>query len=64
MSREFLSGVPWVDPDSLEGCVRRLWIRQGAMVKGLKGLKINAGYTKLMICCTGHDLPQNIENTR
>ena len=59
LSREFHSGVPWSDPDSLEGCVRRLLIWQGAMKKGLNGLKVNAGYTKLMICCTGHDLPQN-----
>ena len=66
LSREFCSGVPWEDlyaddlviiTESLEECVRRLltWIE--AMEK--KGLRVNAGKTKIMICGTGLDLLQS-----
>ena len=40
--------------DSLEECVRRLLIWKKAMEK--KGLRVNAGKTKVMICGTGLDL--------
>ena len=65
LSREFRSEVPWEDlyaddliiAESLEECVRRLltWIE--AMEK--KGLRVNAGKTKIMICSTGLDLLQS-----
>ena len=57
LSREFRAGVPWEDlyaddlviiADSLEECVRRLLIWKEAMEK--KGLRVNAGKTKVMIC--------------
>ena len=57
LSREFGAGVPWEDlyaddlviiADSLEECVRRLLIWKEAMEK--KGLRVNAGKTKVMIC--------------
>ena len=57
LSREFCSGVPWVDlyaddlviiAESLEECVRRLLTWKEAMEK--KGLRVNAGKTKIMIC--------------
>ena len=60
------SGVPWEDlyaddlviiAESLEECVRRLLTWKEAMVK--KGLRVNAGKTKIMICGTGLDLLQN-----
>ena len=60
LSREFRAGVPWEDlyaddlviiADSLEECVRRLLIWKEAMEK--KGLRVNAGKTKAMICGTG-----------
>ena len=63
LSREFCSGVPWEDlyaddlviiAESLEECVRRLLIWKEAMEK--KGLRVNAGKTKIMICGTGLDL--------
>ena len=66
LSREFSSGVPWVDlyaddlviiAESLEECVRRLLTWKEAMEK--KGLRVNAGKTKIIICCTGLDLLQN-----
>ena len=66
-SREFLAGVPWEDlyaddlviiADSLEKCVLRLLILwKEAMEK--KGLRVNAGKTKVMICGTGLDLLQS-----
>ena len=65
LSREFRAGVPWEDlyaddlviiADSLEECVRRLLIWKEAMEK--KGLRVNAGKTKVMICGTGLDLLQ------
>ena len=63
LSREFRSGVPWEDlyaddlviiAESLEECVRRLLTWKEAMEK--KGLRLNAGKTKIMICGTGLDL--------
>ena len=65
LSREFRAGVPWEDlfaddlviiADSLEECVRRLLIWKEAMEK--KGLRVNAGKTKVIICGTGLDLLQ------
>ena len=61
--REFRSWVPWEDlyaddlviiAESLEDCVRRLLTCKEAMEK--KGLRVNAGRTKIMICGTGLDL--------
>ena len=69
LSREFRTGVPWEDlyaddlviiADSLEECVRRLLIWKEAMEK--KGLRVNAGKTKVMICGTGLDLLQSSGN--
>ena len=66
LSREIRAGVPWEDlyaddlviiADSLEECVRRLLIWKEAMEK--KGLRVNAGKTKVMICGTGLDLSQS-----
>ena len=63
LSREFRSGVPWEDlyaddlviiAESLEECVRKLLTWKEAMEK--KGLRVNAGKTKIMICGTGLDL--------
>ena len=62
LSREFRSGVPWEDlyaddlviiAESLEEYVRRLLTWKEAMEK--KGLRVNAGKTKIMICGTGLD---------
>ena len=62
LSREFRSGVPWEDlyaddlviiAESLEECVRRLLTWKETMEK--KRLRVNAGKTKIMICCTGRD---------
>ena len=58
--------VPWEDlyadyiviiADSLEECVRRLLLWKEAMEK--KGLRVNVGKTKVMICGTGLDLLQS-----
>ena len=66
LSREFRSGVPWEDlsaddlviiAESLEECVRRLLTWKEAMEK--KGLRVNAGKTKIMICGPGLDLLQS-----
>ena len=66
LSREFQADVPCEDlyadgvvliADSLEECVRRLLIWKEAM--GKKGLRVNAGKTKVMICGTGLDLLQS-----
>ena len=66
LSREFRAGETWEDlyaddlviiADSLEECVRRLLIWREAMEK--KGLRVNAGKTKVMICGTGLDLLQS-----
>ena len=63
---ELRSGVPWGDlyaddlviiAESLEECVRRLLTWKEAMEK--KGLRVNAGKTKIMICGTGLDLLQS-----
>ena len=70
LSCEFQAGVPWEDlyaddlviiAYSLEECVRRLLIWKEAMEK--KGLRVNAGKTKVMICGTGLDLLQSSVNT-
>ena len=66
LSREFRSGVPcenlYADDlviivKSLEECVRWLFTWKEAMEK--KGLRVNAGKTKIMICGTGLDLLQS-----
>ena len=66
LSREFRSGVPWenlyahdlvIIAESLEECVRRLLTWKEAMEK--KGLRVNAGKTKIMICGTGLDFLQS-----
>ena len=63
LSREFCSAIPWEDlyaddlviiTESLKECVRRLLTWKEAMEK--KGLRVNAGMMKLMICSTGLDL--------
>ena len=63
LSWEFRSGVPWEDlyaddlviiAELLEECVRRLLTWKEAMEK--KGLRVNAGKTKIMICGMGLDL--------
>ena len=63
LSREFRSGVPWEDTyadylviitESLKKCVRRLLTWKEAM--GEKGLRVNAGKMKIMICRMGLDL--------
>ena len=65
LSSEFRAGVFWEElyaddliiiADSLRECVRRLLIWKEAMEK--KGLRVNAGKTKVMICGTGLDLLQ------
>ena len=66
LSREFRSGDPWEDlyaddlviiAESLEECVRRLLTWKEAMEK--KGLRVNAGKTKIVIYGTGLDLLQS-----
>ena len=66
LSLEFRAGVPWEDlyaddlviiADSLEECVRRPLLWKEAMEK--KGLRVNAGKTKVMIFGTGLDLLQS-----
>ena len=66
LSCEFHSGVPWEDlyaddpviiAKSLEECVRRLLTWKEAMEE--KGLRVNAGKTKIMICGTSLDLMQS-----
>ena len=66
LSCEFRSGVPWEDlyaddlviiAKLLEECVRRLLISKEAMEE--KGLRLNAGKMKIMICGTGLDLLQS-----
>ena len=66
LSREFRAGVPWEDlyaddlviiTETLEECVRRLLVWKEAMEK--KGLRVNAGKTKIMICGMGLDLLQS-----
>ena len=66
LSREIRCGVPWehlyaddliVIDESLEECVRRFLIWKEAMEE--KGLRVNAGKTKIMICGMGLDLLQS-----
>ena len=66
LSREFRCGVRWEDlyaddlviiAESLEECVRRLLTWKEAMEE--KGLRVNAGKTKIMICGSGLDLLQS-----
>ena len=66
LSREFCSGVPSEDlyaddlviiAESLEESVRRLLTWKEAMEK--KGLRVNAGKTKIMICGKGLDFLQS-----
>ena len=65
LSREFRSGVPWEDlcADDLDIIAessknfRRLLTWKEAMEE--KGLRVNAGKTKIMICGTGLGLPQS-----
>ena len=66
LSHEFLCGVPWEDiyaddlviiAESLEECVRRLLTWKEAIEE--KGLGVNAGKTKIMICGMGLDLLQS-----
>ena len=66
LSREFRCGVPWEDlfaddlviiAESLEDCVRRLLTWKEAMEE--KGLRVNGGKTKIMICGTRLDLLQS-----
>ena len=66
LSREFCSGVLWEDhfaddiviiAESLKECVRKLLTWKGAVEE--KGLRVNAGKTKIMICGTGLDLLQS-----
>ena len=65
LSCEFPSGVPWEDlyaddliiAESLKECVRRLLTWKEAMEK--KGLRVDAGKTKIMICGMDLDLLQS-----
>ena len=66
LSCEFRCGVPWenlyaddlvIIAESLEECVRRLLTWKEAMKE--KGLRVNAGKTKIMICGMGLDLLQS-----
>ena len=66
LSQEFRSGVPCEDlyvdnlviiAESLKECVRRLLTWKEAMEK--KGLRVNAGKMKIMICGTPLDLLQS-----
>ena len=63
LKSEFRFGVPWEDlyaddlviiTESLEECLRRLLTWKEAMEK--KGLRVNAGKMKIMICSMGLDL--------
>ena len=66
LSCEFCSEVPWEDlyandlviiAESLEECVRRLLTWKEAMEE--KGLRVNSGKMKIIICGTGLDLLQS-----
>ena len=66
LSRELRSGVPWEDlyaddlviiAESIAECVGRLFTWKEAMEK--KGLRVNAGKTKIMTYGTGLDLLQS-----
>ena len=63
LPRGFWAGVPWGDlcagglvviADSLEKCVGRLLIWREAMER--RGLRVNAGGTRVVVCGTGLDL--------
>ena len=63
LSSKFRAGVPWenlyadglvIIAHSMEECVRRLLTWKEGMER--KGMRVNAGKTKLMICGTGLDL--------
>ena len=63
LSHEFCSRVPWenlyadgfvIIAKSVEECVKRLLTWKEAMEE--KGLRVNAGKMKIMICGTGLDL--------
>ena len=67
LSCQLHSGVPWEDlyaddlviiAESLEECVRRGLTWQEAIEE--KGLRVNAGRTKVMSCGTGLDLLQSL----
>ena len=66
LSREFRCGVPWEDlyaddlviiAESLDECVRRFLTWEEAIEE--KGLRVNAGKTKIMICGTRLELLQS-----
>ena len=66
LSREFCSWVPWEDlyaddlviiAELLKECVRRLLTWREAMEE--KGLRVNAGKTRIMICDMGLNLLQS-----
>ena len=66
LSREFQAGEPWEDlytddlviiADSVEECVRWLLIWKEGIKR--KGLRVNAGKTKIMICGIGLDILQS-----
>ena len=57
LSREFRCGVPWEDLYADDLVIRRLLTWKEAMEE--KGLRVNAGKTKIMICGTGLDLLQS-----
>ena len=57
VSMTFLSSDLLIIAESLEECVRRLLTWKEAMEK--KGLRVNVGKTKIMICGTDLDLLQN-----
>ena len=66
LSCEFRSGVPWEDlyaddlviiAELLEECVRRLLTWKEAIEE--KGLRVNAGNMKIVICGTGLNLLQS-----
>ena len=68
LSRELRCGVPWevfyaddlvIIAESLEECVRRLLTWKEAMEE--KGLRVNAGKTKIMICGSSHMLSVALE---
>lgn len=63
---KFCADIPWQDfyadelvinTDSFDECVRKFLAWKDALER--KGLKVNAGKTKIMICCTGLDLLQS-----
>ena len=57
VSREFRAGVPWEDLYADDLVIKGMCQEALAMEK--KGLRVNAGKTKVMICGTGLDLLQS-----